>query len=118
MAKMNKKQIKIFEIVWYTITGLVMIWGLTYVVLGLVAHFIPDPNNGLKDFNSSFTKTFGLNLLYWGLIIFAIGAIAMVIALLNVAKEKDRDFEKEQRRKARIYMESAINHELNQEENK
>ena len=47
-------------------------------------------------------KTFGLPTLYWGLIIFAIGAIVLVIALLNIAKIKDREFEQKQRRQARL----------------
>lgn len=109
MAKMNAKQTKIFEIIWYTFTGLIMLWGLTYIILGLLSKYLPLPSdNPLTNFDVSFTKSFGLNLLNWGIIILCIGAIEMVIALLSIAKTKDREFDKEQRRKARLTLENNL----------
>lgn len=110
MKKMDKKQTKIFEIVFYSIQGAFMLWGLTYIVLGLLGMYLPIPSsqNALKDFSSFMNKTFGLPTLYWGLIIFAIAAIIFVIALLNVAKTKDREFEQSQRRQARLNAESNL----------
>ncbi|MGM9874145.1 MAG: hypothetical protein ACI31G_04475 [Bacilli bacterium] len=109
MKKMTKKQTKIFEIVFYSIQGAVMLWGLTYVVLGLLGMYLPIPTsqNALNDFSSFMQKTFGLPTLYWGLIIFAVGALIMVIALLKIAKGKDKEFEQHQRRQARLNIESA-----------
>ncbi len=100
MAKKNKLPVSIFELVWYPICALVIIWGLTYVVLGLVTKY----NNitALIDFDANFKKTFGLNLYFWGLIIVAIGAVAGVVVMLFYAKTFDRASEREQRRSARL----------------
>ncbi len=100
MAKKNKLPVSIFELVWYPICALVIIWGLTYVVLGLVTKY--NNINALTEFNANFTKQFGLNLYFWGLIIIAIGAVAGVAVMLIFAKTFDRASEKEQRRSARL----------------
>ena len=90
----------IVELVWYPICALVILWGLTYVVLGLVTKY----NNitALTEFNTNFKKLFGLNLYFWGLIITAIGAVAGVVVMLFYAKTFDRASEREQRRSARL----------------
>ena len=100
MAKKNKLPVSIFELVWYPICALVILWGLTYVVLGLVTKY----NNitALTEFNTNFKKLFGLNLYFWGLIITAIGAVAGVVVMLFYAKTFDRASEREQRRNARL----------------
>ena len=100
MAKKNKLPVSIFELVWYPICALVILWGLTYVVLGLVTKY----NNitALIDFDANFKKTFGLSLYFWGLIIVAIGAVAGVVVMLFYAKTFDRASEREQRRSARL----------------
>ena len=100
MAKKNKLPVSIFELVWYPICALVILWGLTYVVLGLVTKY--NNINALTEFNANFTKQFGLNLYFWGLIIIAIGAVAGVAVMLIFAKTFDRASEKEQRRSARL----------------
>jgi len=100
MAKKNKLPVSIFELVWYPLCGLVILWGLAYIILGLVTKY----NNitALTDFNASFTKQFGLGLYFWGLIIVAIGAVAAVVVMLIFAKTFDRATEREQRRSARL----------------
>ena len=100
MAKKNKLPVSIFELVWYPICALVILWGLTYVVLGLVTKY----NNitALTEFDANFKKLFGLNLYFWGLIITAIGAVAGVVVMLFYAKTFDRASEREQRRSARL----------------
>lgn len=97
MAK-NKKSV--FEIVWYSLTGAVGLWGLTFIVLGIVCSFIPL-HSALAEANVEHANTFGLGFLYWGLIILAIASVAAIIVLLAYAKKVDRDFEKTQRRTAR-----------------
>lgn len=97
MAK-NKKSV--FEIVWYSLTGAVGLWGLTFIVLGIVCSFIPL-DSVLAEANAAHESTFGLGFLYWGLIILAIAALLAIIVLLTYAKKVDRDFEKTQRRSAR-----------------
>ena len=100
MAKKNKLPVSIFELVWYPICALVILWGLTYVVLGLVTKY--NNINALTEFNTNFTKQFGLNLYFWGLIIVVIGVVAGVVVMLIFAKTCDRATEREQRRSARL----------------
>lgn len=108
---MSKKKLKvsIFELVWYILTGACAVWGVTYVVLGLVAKFYPatSENNPLGQADGKFADTFGLGFLYWGLIILAIAVVAAVIVLCLTAKTSDREVEKAQRRAARL----ALNEE-------
>ena len=105
-AKQNKKKLPLhpFEIVWYALTGLVGIWGLTYIVLGLVAQNLPitSEDKGLVKVNGQFAKTFGLDFLGWGLIILAIAAVCAVIVLLLFSNKVDRDYEKTVRRAQRL----------------
>ena len=103
MAK-KKLPLSIFEIVWYSICVLVMIWGLVYVILALI-----DGANDLTDlhkFMANFKKTFGLSMYFWGLIIIAIGVVAGVTVMILYAKTFDKAADREQRRSARL---SAIN---------
>ena len=103
MAK-KKLPLSIFEIVWYSICVLVMIWGLVYVILALI-----DGANQLTDlhkFMANFKKTFGLSMYFWGLIIFAIGVVAGVAVMIIYAKTFDKAADREQRRSARL---SALN---------
>lgn len=100
MAKKNRLPVSIFELVWYPICALVILWGLTYVVLGLVTKY--NNISALTEFNTNFTKQFGLNLYFWGLIIVVIGVVAGVVVMLIFAKTFDRATEREQRRSARL----------------
>ena len=100
MAKKKKLPVSIFELVWYPICALVIIWGLTYVVLGLVTKY--NNINALTEFNTNFTKQFGLSLYFWGLLIVVIGVAAGVAVMLIFAKTFDRATEREQRRSARL----------------
>ena len=100
MANKKKWPVSIFELVWYPICALVILWGLTYVVLGLVTKY----NNirSLDEFEEGFKKLFGLGVYFWGLIIIAIGVVAGVAVMLIFAKTFDHASEKEQRRNARL----------------
>ncbi len=100
MASKKKLPVSIFELVWYPICALVILWGLAYVILGLVTKY--NNISALTEFNTNFTKQFGLNLYFWGLIIVAIGVVAGVAVMLIFAKTFDRATEREQRRSARL----------------
>ena len=93
-----------FEFVWYILVGLVGIWGLTYIVLGLVATHLPisteDP--GLVEANEKILELFKLDMLGWGLIILAIAAVAAVVVLVLFSNKVDRDYEKNVRRAQRL----------------
>ena len=103
MAKKNRK-VSIFEVIWYIICGLVILWGITYVALSLI-----DKYNDLAElhkFAVNFKSTFKLSLYFWGLIIIAIGAVAACAVMIIFAKTFDRAADREQRRSARL---SALN---------
>ena len=100
MANKKKLPVSIFELVWYPICALVILWGLTYVVLGLVTKY--NDIRSLDEFEEGFTKLFGLGVYFWGLIIIAIGVVAGVAVMLIFAKTFDHASEKEQRRNARL----------------
>lgn len=94
----------IFEIIWYTLCGLVGLWGLTYIVLGIVIDYLPITANdeGLVEANIKFTETFKLDFFSWGLIILAIAAVAAVVVLILFSGKVDRDYEKNVRRAQRM----------------
>ena len=100
MAKKNKLPVSIVELIWYPICALVILWGLTYVVLGLVTKY--NDISALTTFDANFKKLFGLNLYFWGLLIIVIGVAAGVVVMLFFAKRFDRATEREQRRSARL----------------
>ena len=100
MAEKRKASISIFELVWYPICGAVILWGLTYFVLGLINRF--SDLSGLESFCNGFKGTFKLGIQYWGLIIIAIGVVAGLIVMLIYAKTFDRAADREQRRSARL----------------
>ena len=72
-----KKKNQIIEICVYSLFGALALWGLTYIVLGLLASNlpIPDSQNALRSGDSVIRSHFGLGFFGWGLIIFAIGAV-------------------------------------------
>ena len=99
MAK-KKLPVSLFELIWYPICAAVIIWGIVYVVLGLVNQY--NDLSALKDFCKDFAKLFKLELYFWGLIIIAIGVVAAVAVMLFFAKTYDRVADREQRRSARL----------------
>lgn len=100
MANKKKLPVSIFEIVWYAICALVIIWGLVYVVLSLVDKY--NDLSSLHKFANGFKETFGLSLYFWGLIIISIGIVAGVVVMIIYAKTFDRAADREQRRSARL----------------
>ena len=119
-VKKNRKRFPLhpFELVWYVLTGLVGAWGLTYIVLGLIAENLPvkSTDEGLVEVNAQFAKTFKLDFFGWGLIILAIAAVAAVIVLLLFSNKVDRDYEKNVRRAQRMAQMEAEEAKLEQQE--
>ena len=118
--KNTKKKLALhpFELVWYILCGLVGIWGITYIVLGLVAQNLPikSEDGDFVQANAKFAKTFGLDFFGWGLIILAIAAVAAVIVLLLFSNRVDRDYEKTVRRAQRMAQLEAEEEKLEAEE--
>lgn len=93
----NKVLSKIFEIIAYVVAGLLGLWALVYVALGIACEFIRY-DTGVAKANDKLN----LGFLWEGLIILGAAALLAVVVLLITAKRSDRDFEKAQRRAARL----------------
>ena len=101
---MKKLNLSIFELVAYGIAAILALWGLTYIVLGLLGNYlnIAAEDNVLLKGSNALAKIFGLGFLGWGLIIVSIGALVAVLFLCINAKKSDKEAEKAARRAARI----------------
>ena len=99
-----KKRNKIIEITIYSVFGALALWGLVYIVLGLLASNlpIPDSQNALKSADNTIRSNFGLGFFGWGLILFGVFASLTAFSLIYFAKDVDKDYEKSQRRAARL----------------
>lgn len=104
--KKTKKKLPLHpaELVWYIICGLLMVWGLTYIVMGIVAENLPvtTDESAFALANKEFARLFGLDWLGWGLIILSIGAVGAAVVLLALAGKSDREYEKNTRRAQRL----------------
>lgn len=102
MEKKRKLKLSVFEIVWYALCCLIILWGLTYIVLGLIARFanIPTADNEILKASDKYAEVFKMGFFGYGLIHTAVGWLLLIIVLLVYSKKSDREFEKEQRRAA------------------
>ena len=100
MAKKQRK-LSIFEIVWYSLTGGIGLWGLVFITLGVIARNLTSDADLVKA-DSSYAATMKLGFLNSGLILLASGVLLAIIVLLINAKKSDREVEKQQRRAARL----------------
>lgn len=100
MAKKTRK-ISIFEIVWYSLTGGLGLWGLTYITLGVIARNLRSDADLVKA-DTAYAETMKLGFLSSGLILISAAAVLAIVVLLINAKTADREVEKQQRRAARI----------------
>lgn len=100
---MTKKEHKLakFEIFWYSLCGLLGIWGFVYVILGLVGN-AQESGNSLQKASERIAAKYNLGFIGWGLIIFCIATALAIIVLLRFAKKSDRESEKSTRRLARL----------------
>ena len=106
MAKAQRK-VSIFEIIWYSLTGGLGLWGLTFIILGVVARNLGE-NAGLSKANAKYASVMKLGFFEWGLILLVIGVVLATIVLLVNAKKADREVEKQQRRAARLAAAGAV----------
>lgn len=94
---MKKLHLSIFELVAYSILLLMGLWALTYIALGVSCEFLRY-DHPVTVANSKLN----LGFLWEGLIILGVTAATSITVLLINAKKSDRDFEKAQRRAARL----------------
>ncbi len=98
----KKLPISIVELVIYIVSALLAIWALTYIALGITVSFLRYDATLVFTDNSLKASTSGLGFLFQGYIILASAVLLSVVTLLVTAKKSDRDFEKAQRRAARL----------------
>lgn len=98
----KKLKISIFELVAYIVIGLFSLWGVVYIFLGMSCSFISTSSAVYLADGKLRSTTNNMGFLSQGILILSIGIIVGVIILLIFAKKADRDFEKNQRRAARI----------------
>ena len=100
----QKKKNKIIEICIYSLFGALAVWGLVYIILGLLASNlpIPDSQNALRSGDNVIRSHFGLGFFGWGLILFGVFGSLTAFSLIYFAKDVDKDYEKSQRRAARL----------------
>ena len=109
MKKTNRK-ISIFEIVWYSIMGALAIWGLTFIVLGVLCRYLPD-EDGLNAANAAYASKMHGGFFKYGIIILPVAVVLAIFVLLIHAKTADREVEKQQRRAARLAAASEVKSE-------
>ena len=103
----KKLPLTVFEIIAYTLLLLLGLWALTYIALGIACQFIRYDTLLVKANNK-----LNLGFLWEGLIILGATVVASVTVLLIFAKRADRDFEKAQRRAARLKKAPTVTHEV------
>lgn len=100
MAKKFKLPISIVELVVYTLSGLMAIWGLVYISLGISVNFLKYDDQLVKTNAALIAGTNGMGFLQQGILVLFVGVAVAVVFLLSYAKVADRQYEKEQRRAA------------------
>jgi len=104
------------EIVGYCISGIVAIFGLVLVVLGIVERNmdVTSSKNYLYQADQKVQTALSIKLSFWewGLIFMAVGVIVAVIILCVFAKKADREVDRKLRRQARASSAIDINSEV------
>ena len=113
MAKKENK-LSIFEIIWYTLTGGLGLWGLTFITLGVICRFL-KADAALSKTNAGYKAAMKLGYFDSGLILLGSAVVLAVIVLLVNAKKADREVEKQQRRAARLATANASDNQENPE---
>ena len=97
--KKSKLPITIFELVVYILAGLLGIWGIVYISLGISTNFVRFDSKLIEVDTGLKANTNGMGFLEQGILILVCAVLPIVVLLLVNAKTSDREFEKEQRRK-------------------
>lgn len=113
MSTQKKLRVGKVELVFYIVFGLLALWGLVYIILGLFANFLPiaPDQNALKQASNSIKAMFGLDFFGWGLILFGVFGFATAMVAIISATTVDRDYEKAQRRAARLQRNKVVKEE-------
>ena len=104
------------ELVGYIISGVIAMFGLVLIVLGIVERnmdVVPS-KNFLYQSDLRVQTALGIKLSFWewGLIFMALGVVIAVIILCIFAKKADREVDRKLRRQARAASAIDINSEV------
>ena len=106
------------ELVGYIISGIIVMFGLVLVVLGIVERnmdVLPSKNFLMQaDEKVQAALKISLSFWEWGLIFMALGVIIAVIILCVCAKKADREVDRKLRRQQRASGAIDINSEVKQ----
>ena len=104
------------ELVGYAISGVIAMFGLVLVVLGIVErnmNVVPSKNFLMQsDLKVQNALKINLSFWEWGLIFMALGVIIAVIILCIFAKKADREVDRKLRRQQRAGGAIDINSEV------
>ena len=104
------------EIVGYCISGIIAMFGLVLIVLGIVERNmdVTSSKNYLFQADQKVQTALSIKLSFWewGLIFMAVGVIIAVIILCVFAKKADREVDLKLRRQARANSAIDINSEV------
>lgn len=98
----NKAKLSIAEWIIYIGFGLLSLWGIVYIIFGCTCNFV-NYKSALAGTDTYLRQTSGgMGFLEQGILILVCGLLVIVTTLLITSKKSDREFEKTQRRAARI----------------
>lgn len=104
------KKVTTKEFIWYAVSGLIIIAGLIFIILGIIGYNMQGPRE--YNFVKVAEDAINFEFRYLGLIFLAAGVILGVCALLFNAKKADRDVEKRIRREQRLASQSSQTFEV------
>ncbi len=106
MEEKSKRKLTKGEIAWIVIEGLFGLAGITFIVLGFVADYLPllySENVLLQSQQALMKGTGGLLTYRWlGFLLLAVGVVITLITLNFFAKKSDLSEEREARRQQRL----------------
>ncbi|MDO5330873.1 MAG: hypothetical protein Q4F15_05610 [Bacillota bacterium] len=104
MAEKSEKKISKGELAAYIVSGLLVLWGLTFLGIGIAGDHLPSLYSENWVYLSEsywLTNWSGMGYRWWGLIITLVGALVAVITLNVSARVSGKDSERANRRKQR-----------------
>lgn len=106
------------EFAWYVVSGLIALFGLVLIILGIVErnmNIIPSKNFILQaDEKVQNALHIFITFRGWGLIFLGLGVVMAVITLCVNARKTDREVDRQIRRQQRANTVSDVNSEVKQ----
>lgn len=110
MKNSKKLKLSVQEIIFYSISVILALWGIVEIILGLIVEFanVRIDEFPLYQAEQAYISLFGMSFTNWGLVLLAIGLVVGVIVLCIYATRHDREVEKTVRREARLNAQRKI----------